>query len=124
MLFDDFIGLGLGWAGLQAARPKDGHGLRHESRSGVELQDLLPLARCVAGLLEEFPLGRRQSPLALVNTARGQFPKEAFGRMAILALEEDFWFPATVGRRQDNYRSGVTDNLAQGSDAGRFQNLF
>ena len=44
--------------------------------------------------------------------------------MAVLALEQDERILTPVLGGQDNNRAGMPDDFAQGTDAGRLQNLF
>src|SRR3954464_8282011 len=70
-LANDFILFGLGDSNLQACRQIDRHGLRHEPRAGIELQNPSPATRAISCLLDQLALRRLQFVFARINAPRG-----------------------------------------------------
>ncbi len=79
----------MGVAGDEAFGQEDLHGFTEEAGAGVVLDEGLPLFGAVAGFFFEFALGSGEGIFAGFELARGQFPEELIGGVAVLALDDD-----------------------------------
>lgn len=122
--FNDFILFGLRRAWSQTRRHINRHGFGNEARTRIELQDPFPMGGSIAGFLHQFALGRSQLVFALIYSSRAKLPEKLLSGVAILAYQQHASLGAGFIDREDDHRTGVPDNVATATDAGRFQHLI